>query len=286
MIRSFAARAIVPVSVTITGFVVFGCLVLYSLIRTDLSNQDTRHERDIAETVLLSMRHAMMQGDREGLEQIIRGVGEAKVVTHLRVFSKQRGRITFSADSSESGRTVDRGAEGCVECHEGGGEAVHAGQMEQMRTFEDAAKGPVLALMVSIPNERACSEASCHAHPAVQRVLGTLDIGLSQQAMEDTLGHIRLQMAVFCLMVLVLSVGGVSSLLWRRVFLPVRELVSFSEGVVRASGREPYAGEELDEIESAIRNIQEMADSCHEIKVHGDHSREKEGEPDRCPPKP
>jgi hypothetical protein len=275
MIRSFAARAIIPVSVTVTGFVVFGCLVLYTLIRADLAEQDARHERDIAETVQLSMRHAMMRDDREGLEQIIRGVGEAKVVTHLRIFSKRRGRVTFSADPAETGRAVDKGAEGCVECHPADGAPPPSGRMEQMRTFEDAAKGPVLALMVSIPNEISCAEAACHAHPPGERVLGTLDIGLSQQAMHDTLGRIRLHMAVFCLMVLVLTVGGVSAILWRRVFLPVRELVSFSEGVVRASGREPCADGELDEIESAIRSVQEMAESCHEMKVHRDHVREK-----------
>jgi nitrate/nitrite-specific signal transduction histidine kinase len=56
-----------------------------------------------------------------------------------------------------------------------------------------------------------------------------MDIGLSQQMMLSTLASIRNQMFVFSVMILFLTVGGVTALLRRSVFLPMRKLSDLAE---------------------------------------------------------
>jgi hypothetical protein len=96
--------------------------------------------------------------------------------------------------------------------------------MEQARTFRNKAGTEVIAITAPIYNDPQCSNAACHFHPSSQKILGTLDIGLSQEMMTATLASIRNQMILFTLMVLILTVGGVTAILRRSVFIPMQEL--------------------------------------------------------------
>jgi hypothetical protein len=82
----------------------------------------------------------------------------------------------------------------------------------------------VIAITTPIYNDPQCSNSACHFHPSSQKILGTLDIGLSQEMMTATLASIRNQMILYTLMVLILTVGGVTAILRRSVFLPMHEL--------------------------------------------------------------
>jgi hypothetical protein len=288
MIKSFAARAIIPVALTITGFVVFGCAVLYSFIRADFVEEARRQQRDLADTVLLSMRHAMVTSQRDDLNLMIADIGRRPEVVHLRIFSARRKTFTFSSEPSEVGVPVDRVRQGCVHCHPGGAGATDPGLMTDATcSFRDAWGRPVMAMMVPIFNTPDCQEGSCHVHTASDTVLGALDLGLAQDRLDANLSRLLLQMGVFCLMILVLSVFGVNALLWRNVFLPMKELVDFSEASTHASGGPALAKDE-DEMEMVMRNVQEMAACCQEAKAAAEEAkagqeREKRGKTEEKP---
>src|SRR5512137_1042625 len=95
MFRTLSARAIVPVAVAVTGFVIICCLLLYSVARTDMINFTIMHETNLTDTVIKSTRYAMLKADRETLRNIIENVGELKGVEHLHIFNK-KGLIMFS----------------------------------------------------------------------------------------------------------------------------------------------------------------------------------------------
>ena len=67
MFRTLSARAIVPVAVAVTGFVVVCCILLYSVMKTDMINDTTTHETNLTDTVIKSARYAMLKSDRETL---------------------------------------------------------------------------------------------------------------------------------------------------------------------------------------------------------------------------
>ena len=88
-----------------------------------------------------------------------------------------------------------------------------------------------MAITAPFYNDPECSTAACHFHNAEQSLLGTLDIGVSQDPLKRTLEQLQNRMIVFTGMILILTVGAVCALLYRQVFLPIRQLVDFTEGI-------------------------------------------------------
>ena len=67
---------------------------------------------------------------------------------------------------------------------------------EQFRVYE-ADGERVIRVINPIQNSRTCSEASCHAHPANQQVLGVLDAGMSLAQADEMLASSTWQMALY-----------------------------------------------------------------------------------------
>ncbi len=239
MFKTLAARALVPVACTLTGFVVVCSILLYSSMKADRIRENTLYATDIAAVIVKSTRHAMLKDDRETLQNIVANVGQEHNVEHVRIFNK-KGLVVFSSLSGEVGRYVDKDAEGCSACHGGGPTATSLGPMEQVRRYVNDLGRPVLAVTAPIYNEPACL-GGCHYHAEDQSVLGTLDVGLSEAPFRQTLTVMGRRLTVFCLMVLVLSVGGVAALLQVNVMGPVRELRGYVEALVRGDEPAPLA---------------------------------------------
>ena len=232
MFGTLVGKALVPVGLAVTGFMVVCCLVLYSVIRDDLHHSEIVHATNLADTVLKSTRYAMHKSDRETLATIIKNVGEQKGVAHVRIFNK-KGITAFSAKSSEINQQVDKKAEGCIICHKGPVPVTTLGTMDQARTFKNQEGMDVMAITMPIYNGEDCSSAACHVHLPDQKVLGTLDIGLSRAELNRSLGSLRIEMIIFTIMSLILTVGGVTALLRRNVFLPIQRLRKYVESSAR-----------------------------------------------------
>lgn len=223
MFKSLAGRALVPVGIAVTGFVVVCFLLLYSAIKNIVDRDSAMNATNLADTVLKSTRYAMLKNDYEILTTVISNVGQQKGVEHIRIFNK-KGIINISTHAEELNRQVDKNAEGCIICHAGKDPVTTLGKMEQVRIFKNGRGEETISITTPIYNEPECSNAACHVHPASQKVLGTLDIGLSRKALLDSLASIRNQMIAFTLMILLLTVGGVTALLIRSVFQPLQKL--------------------------------------------------------------
>ena len=230
MLKTVTARAIIPVAVAITGFVVVCCILLYSVMKVDLSRAAVRHAADLADTIIKSTHYAMLKSDREMLRSIIDNIGEQQAVEHVRIFNK-KGLIMFSEDPKEVNRFVDKKTAGCVNCHAGAVPEATIRDMERARRFVNQRGAEVIAITAPIYNEPACYNAACHFHGAGQKILGTLDIGLSAKPLLQTLSVMRSRMIIFSIMVLILSVGGVAALLRRNVFIPLRNIKKFTAGI-------------------------------------------------------
>ena len=272
MFSSINSRAIVPVACAVTGFVIACCVLLYSFVKSDLTTGEIHHAADLADTVIKSTRYAMLHDDRETLSQIINNIGDQNQVEHVRIFNK-KGLIMFSRDSSEVDNFIDKSAAGCNECHVESKPKRKLGAMEQARQFTNNSGHDVLAITAPIYNEPECSNAACHFHDVGQSLLGTLDIGVSQAPLKKTLTQLKGRMIMFSGMVLVLTVGAVCALLYRQVFLPIRQLVDFTE---KAPGDSldsdfPEVSGEVAKLANAFR---EMTARVKELEERQDKSAE------------
>jgi hypothetical protein len=255
MFRSLTARAIIPVTVSVTGFIIVCCILLYAIMKTDMTNDVIRYETNQARTIVKSTRYAMLHDDRESLGNIIDNIGTQENVEHVRIFNK-KGLIMFSSDHGETGRLLDKTAAGCVECHQDPIPAAILGDMKQARRFINERGKDVIAITAPIYNEPSCYQAACHIHTPEQKILGTLDIGLSAAPLANNLAVMRSRMVIFSVMVLLVTVGGVTALLRRYVFIPLKCLIDFTEKIIQGIDQEiPRGGEEIEKLSENIRRI-------------------------------
>jgi len=221
--------------------------------------------RNIANTVVLSTRYAMLNNDRQHLGNIITNIGQHQGVEHLRVFNHD-GFITFSRDPSEIGHQINKNVEGCSGCHSGTKPAELLAAEKQSRVFKNERGVDVLAMSQPIYNEPSCSTATCHYHSQNHKVLGMLDIGLDQGPLQNSLALMRYRMIIFTLMVMVLTVGGVAALLNRSFFIPLKKLVEVT------SIEEPYDSEK--KLESGYGELSLLARNFHSLIVRLNNTRD------------
>jgi sensor histidine kinase regulating citrate/malate metabolism len=266
MYKTLAMKALVPVGIAVTGFVVVCYLLLYSAVKNEISRDAVQHATNLTDTILKSTRYAMLKSDRETLNTIIQNVGEQTGVEHVRIFNK-KGVVNISTKPGEVNRQVDKNTEGCIACHRGPVPITSLGTMQQARTFKNAANKEVMAITAPIYNEPECSNAACHFHSSSQKVLGILDIGLSQDSFRDTLATIRTQMIIFSLMTLMLTVGGVTALLRRSIFLPMQQLRQYLEQSEKGGEQllaPPRLPHELDSIAKCYYNLSLKFRKCEQ----------------------
>jgi hypothetical protein len=275
MLKCLPFKSIVPVAIAVTGFVAVACIVLYNFLKADSISDAVRHETSLADTVVKSTQHAMLSNDPETIRQIITDIGSQPGIVHVRIFNKQ-GKISYSSDRSEVNRIVDKQEAGCIGCHRGVTPITELGRMDQARQFTNHDGVPVIAITAPIYNEAACATALCHVHAAGQKVLGTLDIGLSALPLRDSLTVMRWRMTVFSIMVLFLTVGGVAAMLRRSLFLPLKNLLECARQQSEAvSGSSFDGGNELDQLldhlrqqEQRLRSAETELAQCKEHQPH------------------
>ncbi len=303
MIKTLAGKAIIPVAVTVTGFVIVCCILLYSVMKVDMTASAEREATVLAGTVVKSTRYAMLQSDDENLRDIIANISSQHGVEHVRIFNK-KGLIEFSSDQAEIKRFVDKKTAGCIGCHAGPVPTASLGEMEQSRQFVNAKGRKVIAITAPIYNEPDCYNAACHFHPPDQKVLGTLDIGLSTQALQHSLATMRGRMLIFTIMILILTVGGVTALLVRSIFGPMRMIKNYCDALCRGDfkhGLPPFDGQmeeladsvqrvaaELKETRAALRDaegrLSVLAQSEEELKTTTSRNSEAAKQEKNAPP--
>jgi len=274
MLKSLSARAIIPVTVAVTGFVVVCCLLLYTILKTDITNEAIKHATNQAGTIVKSTRYAMLHDDRETLLNIIKNIGTQEGLEHVRIFNK-KGLIMFASNSEELGRFVDKNTAGCKECHSTPVPSAALGDMKQARRFANKRGAEVLAITTPVYNEPECFTAACHVHPPGQKILGTLDIGLSASPLLNYLAIMQSRLMIFSIMVLLVTLGGVAALLRRNVFIPIKSLAYFTNQAVngRFDQAIPYCGQEIEQIASNIRIMAgELENARQEIAKGGSGS--------------
>jgi len=146
-------------------------------VQRHLLVQVTAESELLSHTIRNAVHRAMLQDRRPDAYLIMQDIGRQSGIEMVRMMDGD-GRITFSTDRAEIGRSVDRQAEACVACH-AEGEPLHRIDSENRSRVFAASRHRVLGIVTPLYNEGSCATAACHAHPPDRKVLGVIDVGVS-----------------------------------------------------------------------------------------------------------
>lgn len=263
MFDNLIARAIVPVTIAVTGFVIFGCLLLYSFVEADMTSAAFSAADNCADTVVKSTRSAMMEDDQHAIQNIVTNIGTRADVKLITIFDKN-GKVRYLGGNEPD--LLAATAQGNID------DFLATKDLRDDTTrydFEHSAD----SLMVSVPilNEAKCSTAACHFHSDDEKVLGFFSIGISSDPLDKTLALLKTRMIVFSVMVLFLTIGGVTALLRMNLFLPILRLTYNAEqaaaGVVESDL--PKSDHKLGKLNKDFRLLVKQRDEAvNELKLN------------------
>ena len=189
-----------------------------------------------SEVLRRSASRYMLNNDRVGLYEMMLNMADQPGMVRVRIMNPQ-GEISYSTSPSEVGTSVDKTAEACYGCHEKSKPLTRLNRSDRFRVYR-ADGERVLGVITPIENEPACSNATCHAHPAGTQILGVLDTNLSLARVDKGLAHERRQMLVYTAIALVAVVFLSGLFVWVVVHNPLRDLKTGTERI--ASGNLGY----------------------------------------------
>ncbi|MDP4115374.1 MAG: HAMP domain-containing protein, partial [Bacteroidota bacterium] len=152
-------------------------------LKQELTDINSQNAFNISDIIKKSTRYGMLLNRKEDIYQIINTIGTETGVARIRIYNKQ-GKINFSTDSSEVGKTVDTKDASCSICHSKAKLPSSLEPKEMIREFRNGDGKRVLGLINPIKNEKDCYTGSCHFHEQDKEILGVLDVMVTTEKID------------------------------------------------------------------------------------------------------
>ncbi len=267
-------------SVKLTAVVALATLTVTAALTVVGLQMQRRHLIDevirgaalFSDTIKSSTYHDMLEDRRDEAYRIMETIGRQEGIERVRVFNKD-GTVMFSTDPAEIGTLVDKRAESCYACHTAGQPIVRLAVPSRSRIYSHNGHR-ILGMVTPIDNEPSCSTAACHIHPAAQRVLGVVDVGVSLAEIDQ--GMERLQRGTITLTAIaVVALAAIVAFTMRRLVVrPVTQLVEGTHKIATGDlghGIDVHATDEIgilaasfNQMTQSLRKAQENIQSLME----------------------
>jgi two-component system NtrC family sensor kinase len=253
---------------TVAGLVIVAAFFVAELRFERYAVQRTAEESDVlAQTVANAIHRAMLLDRRDDAYRILEDVGRQPGVDRIRLLD-HGGRVAFSTDPAEAGRTLDPRGPQCVVCHTAG--SARAEGLEGRQRIETGGDQRVLQLVTPILNQPSCAAAGCHVHPNASRVLGLLAVDRSLAVADARLAAFRWS----SLSVAAVVAAGLGLAFWwltrRRLVQPVAALVAATRRVAGQDLEQPASPDFGGELGLLAASFGEMVRSLRTTRAELD----------------
>jgi two-component system NtrC family sensor kinase len=253
---------------TVAGLVIVAAFFAAELRFERFVVQQAAEESElVAQTAASAIHRAMLLDRREDAYRILEDIGRQPGVAQLRLLD-HGGRVAFSTDAAEVGRTLDPRGPHCVVCHTAGAE--RAAGLEGRHRVEQVGGRRVLQLVAPMPNQPACAAAGCHVHPTTARLLGLLAVDRSLAGADARLAAFRWS----SLGVAAVVAAGLGLAFWwltrRQLVQPVAALVAATRRVALQDLEQPSAPDFGGELGLLATSFGEMVRSLRAARTELD----------------
>jgi two-component system NtrC family sensor kinase len=247
------------------------------LHRLHLEQNTLQSAERVSDVIKHSTTDYMLRNDREGLYHSIKTMASEPGMEKIRIFD-QEGRITYTTDSVEQNHVVDKTAEACYACHAQSQPLTRLNRPDRFRIYRNAAGTRVLGIITPIENQKTCSNAACHAHPADQKILGVLDTNLSLAKADVQVAESSRRMIAYtgCALLLIALLSWF--FVWQVVGRPVKALERGTERL--AAGDlgyqiEVHSKDEIGELARSFNSMSRQLQAEHTENVAWTHTLEQ-----------
>jgi two-component system NtrC family sensor kinase len=182
--------------------------------------------------------HAMLADRRTDAYQVMENIAHKQGVDRFRLYNRT-GVITFSTEKAETGTQAEMSSGACARCHDTGRKIDDLSLDDRVREFRGDQGERLLSISTPIPNEPACSQAACHAHPAGEKVLGVLELRLDLAHVDEDLTGLKQRIALRVLVEILLICPFLY--FFARTFIrnPIQKLIEGTKAISRMDLNSP-----------------------------------------------
>jgi two-component system NtrC family sensor kinase len=254
--RPIAQKLILPLVVVVVVVAAVSGYLRIQAVERSLHRSMVGGADQLSRGITSAMWHAMLADNRADAYDMMRTVARQPDISRIRIFNKE-GQVTYST-AGDTGQVVDKNAEACVLCHARSAPLVRVEAPSRARVFRAPDGQRRLAMVTPIYNEPSCSNASCHAHPPSQQVLGVLDVSLALDPVDRELARARERIVATTMVEVVLIAALLAAFVGAFVTRPMHRLVGAAAAVGRMELDEPIAIDSSRELWSLARSFDTM----------------------------
>ncbi len=211
----------------------------------------------LAETAAAVLRTAMLQNDREKIQETLDNFGAQRDIERIRIYNKQ-GLIAYSTRHAEIGAILDTTQAQCLVCH---GRVVLPNSLppdERAQTVVQDGRR-MLAVTHALLNEPSCATAACHYHEQDGPLLGVMDVDLNLEPFEAARRAVARGTGLVGLVSILLAVIVVYLAGRQIVFRRVRTLIDQTRRLAAGDLTVRVAEGSQDEIGTLDRTFNQLA---------------------------
>lgn len=186
----------------------------------------------LSETIIKTTHYQMLINDLPRVFDMIREVGTQEGIRQVRLISNG-GRVIFSTNEKEIGVLLDKNAEPYNII--GPKPPQQTATRNGGRVYRDNNGKMVMGFAKAIYNEKSCSTAACHFHPANLPVLGVLEMTVSLDKMQTLLSGYRIRIITMTCFLLIMVWASITLCMQKIVNIPVKQLLQHAREVGRGN---------------------------------------------------
>jgi two-component system, NtrC family, sensor kinase len=193
------------------------------LHRNQLEKMTLTTAERVSNVIKRNASYYMLRNERDGLYHLINEIGEEPGIVSIRIMNRE-GQIDFSSDSKETGTFVNKSTEACYRCHSQSQPLERLNRPDRFRTYRLPNGTRALGIIDPIENAPACWDASCHAHPRNQKILGVLDTNLSLASADANLASVTRQTLLYTILAVLATSSLIPLFIWKVIHGPLKKL--------------------------------------------------------------
>jgi len=218
-INSLTGKLIFTIgTLMIVGSMLFW-LFLFKYQEKELIDSSVKYGHSFVDYIKNSTRYGMLTVQNTLVQQTVEAVGIAEGIQNIRIFNS-RGDVAYSSDKKQIGTSLDKNSPVCLRCHSASGPTKDTPSW----TIAKGEKYRLLNIVQPIYNEPTCYNASCHAHPKTQRVLGIVEADLSLELLDHSIKQQGIAITVYVLAFSFVISGTLCIIIWNFVSTPLTML--------------------------------------------------------------